>query len=328
MKKILICFLIVLTLSSCKSSAVVEATETVVPVVTHEVRPTRTHTPTLPPPTIVLTEEIPNSDNDKLSDEQENNFGTSPLINDTDRDWLWDDVEVSVFGTDPKSPDTDGDSFADGFEVLIFGTNPLVADEDNDDDLVPNQTEERRGTDLSRDDTDNDTVSDFTEMMYGTDPLVNDTDADQVSDLAEINKLRNGEQVDPLFADFDLDKDGLSEWLNIPRTRCSSRNVDTDGDGVCDDYELLLGLDPANPDTDGDGFSDGWEFLMMSIWNFPLGIRTHPLVWNADYDGDTIPDSIELVFNLSVADPDVDGDGKTDGEELFKLFTDPVIPDS
>ena len=38
-------------------------------------------------------------------------------------------------------------------------------------------------------------------------------------------------------------------------------NVDSDGDGVIDAWEGLLGTDPHNPDTDGDGASDGEEIL-------------------------------------------------------------------
>ena len=34
---------------------------------------------------------------------------------------------------------------------------------------------------------------------------------------------------------------------------------DTDGDGLKDEEELLLGTDPHNWDTDGDGLSDGDE---------------------------------------------------------------------
>ena len=38
-----------------------------------------------------------------------------------------------------------------------------------------------------------------------------------------------------------------------------SQNIDTDGDGLRDWEEELLGTDPNNPDTDGDGFLDGEE---------------------------------------------------------------------
>lgn len=35
--------------------------------------------------------------------------------------------------------------------------------------------------------------------------------------------------------------------------------VDSDGDGLSDAQEIIIGTDPFNPDTDGDGFSDGVE---------------------------------------------------------------------
>ena len=35
--------------------------------------------------------------------------------------------------------------------------------------------------------------------------------------------------------------------------------VDSDGDGMDDEYEIFRGTDPYNRDTDGDGFSDGDE---------------------------------------------------------------------
>lgn len=86
--------------------------------------------------------------------------------------------------------------------------------------------------------------------------------------------------------------------------------VDSDGDGIPDDAELLLGLDPHNPvdaqedfdrdnltnlqefslgtdirnaDTDGDGLSDSSEINTTN---------TNPLL--ADTDGDLIPDGIEI----------------------------------
>lgn len=38
--------------------------------------------------------------------------------------------------------------------------------------------------------------------------------------------------------------------------------LDSDGDGLPDSVELLIGTDPNNPDTDGDGISDGDEYYL------------------------------------------------------------------
>jgi len=94
--------------------------------------------------------------------------------------------------------------------------------------------------------------------------------------------------------------------------------TDTDGDGIPDDAELGLGLDPANPvdaledfdrdnltnaqefargtnlrdsDTDDDGLNDGAEVNQY---------LTNPLV--ADTDGDGVPDGVEVQTNTSPLD--------------------------
>ncbi|MDG6226217.1 MAG: hypothetical protein QCI82_12000, partial [Candidatus Thermoplasmatota archaeon] len=56
---------------------------------------------------------------------------------------------------------------------------------------------------------------------------------------------------------------------------------DTDGDGILDWYEALIGTDPFNPDTDGDGLSDPQE----------LQRGLDPNDW--DTDNDLLIDGVE-----------------------------------
>jgi hypothetical protein len=43
---------------------------------------------------------------------------------------------------------------------------------------------------------------------------------------------------------------------NVPQQTQISGSTDTDGDGIPDTAEKVLGTDPLNPDTDGDGIND------------------------------------------------------------------------
>jgi hypothetical protein len=76
--------------------------------------------------------------------------------------------------------------------------------------------------------------------------------------------------------------------------RIYNRNgLDSDHDGVPDDLEAVLGLDPHNPDTDGDGVGDGDE----------------------DFDGDGLLNKGEVVVGLDPTNTDTDGNGIGDGNE-------------
>lgn len=91
---------------------------------------------------------------------------------------------------------------------------------------------------LAEPDRDNDGLTDQQEMGYRTDLDSSDTDGDGFSDGDEV---LNG--FSPLLKEKAL------------------REVDSDGDGAWDDWEMALGTNLFEKDTDGDGFSDGQEIM-------------------------------------------------------------------
>jgi len=109
--------------------------------------------------------------------------------------------------------------------------------------------------------------------------------------------------------------------------------LDTDGDGLTDDFEKLFGTDLKVADTDSDGLSDAFETATA---------HTDPL--SADTDSDGLSDSLEVAQG---SDPgrapvpdavaaagfggldtlDTDADGLSDGFER-RLGSDPTLADT
>lgn len=93
---------------------------------------------------------------------------------------------------------------------------------------------------------------------------------------------------------------------------------DSDGDGLSDAEEALLGTDPGVPDTDRDGLADGEELM----------VGTDPLLSDTDEDG--IPDGDEDRLLTDPVLADTDGDGIADGldPDIVADLVQPLPPEA
>ena len=89
--------------------------------------------------------------------------------------------------------------------------------------------------------------------------------------------------------------DGISETTH--KWRLKVIDPDSDGDGLSDSIERIIGTDPHSIDTDSDGLSDFEEVL----------IGTNPFKKDTDSDGFTDGEEVALGTNPLLSDTDGDG---------------------
>ena len=286
---------------------------------------------------------------------------TDPLDADSDDDQMDDALEFlgyqnlsGVTCLDPNNPDTDADGLWDG-----FGGGQPVAQQyggstdpgrqgyatwygyDGMDDMIAT------ADDQPGENPNLDAAVDLNE----TDACQADTDADGVSDGIEYNSYEvptyarvspNWDSSARLRDDTDIDGDAARPARDVdsdgdllcdgPATAagCTGGNTDANGDGYWDGMNLssLIGedvhlhgtvdadeTDPMNPDSDGDNVSDGIEVRWYETFDCATWQYTDPLNvthWDCDGDG---------VRNARDADSDNDGlwdgwDANGDGEDL------------
>ncbi len=273
---------------------------------------------------------------------------------DTDGDGLTD-AQEATFGTDPNNPDTDGDGLGDEVEVWADddgdGKNNALesryADADGDD--TPDQFDADDADACVPDiwawacDTDNDGLTSEQEVFdFFTDPDDADTDGDGVidGDEAFVDSDGDGWNDARESSVADLDGDGYADqydpdnwWPCVPSLLADV--CDQDGDGLTRAQELAYGTDPTNPDTDGDGEPDGAEAhldtdgdgindaLESSIIDSDgdgIADEFDPATGTCetcDVDGDGLTTAQEAAFGTDPNNPDTDGDGLLDGEEVW-----------
>ena len=89
-------------------------------------------------------------------------------------------------------------------------------------------------------------------------------------------------------------------------------SMDSDGDGLQDGREVLLGTSLVKRDTDGDGMTDDWEVRNGLDPNSASGDEGA----FGDPDGDGLPNIDEYQNDCDPLDSDTDGDGVDDGTEV------------
>jgi len=278
-------------------------------------------------------------DGDGLSDDEENEIGTNPLVPDTDGDFYCDGpiVVAGCAGSDDAFPlddsewlDTDGDG---------IGNN---ADTDDDGDSYDDIWENDNGYDpldgcdpnlnSSTCDQDKDGLNNGEEIIIGTNETNPDTDGDGFcdGDKGVEGICVAGPDDFPLdpAAHLDTDGDGMPDTLNGTSTSEPAliEDLDDDNDGLSDLDEIANGTDSLKQDSDGDGYCDGH----VSITNVCDATDAFPIdatEWvdtdgdgtgnNADTDDDNdgLDDATEASSDPATnsTNPDTDGDGYCDG---------------
>lgn len=133
------------------------------------------------------------------------------------------------------------------------------------------------------------------------------------------------------FGDDNTDKTGDDQQSN--------QSADTDGDGIPDELENKLGVNPDSKDTDGDGDTDLQEILngtnpkdpnsnlhSLEMINSNTSNTNSPKP-STDTDGDGIPDTLEGTLGINPDSKDTDGDGDSDLQEVMN-GTNPRDPNS
>jgi|GEM_PF-2039762 len=119
---------------------------------------------------------------------------------------------------------------------------------------------------------------------------------------------------EPVTINIPPDAKNFEELLFGISPLASGENIDTDGDGISDSKEAVLGTDPKKIDTDGDGYKDADE--IKNGYN-PTGTGRLPLI---DTDKDGLLDAQEVFYSTQPNNPDTDGDGYKDGDEVKKGY--------
>ncbi|MDD3276226.1 MAG: lectin-like protein [Kiritimatiellales bacterium] len=234
---------------------------------------------------------------------------------------------------DPLNPDSDGDGLLDGEEIKTYHSSPFVSDTDGDGLTDPEEA--AAGTSPVLADTDADGLTDVEELAGSTDPVNPDTDGDGLKDGLESRYILVGRYVTWAEAKADAELRG---------GHLAALETEEEYNDVVKRFGITVVKGTYTPWL---GASDEEE---EGVWKWNTGEPFTYTVWsngqpsngndedylqfwpNAQW-GDRSPDFrsgylIEFDQALDPLNPDTDGDGLSDGDEVLVYFTNPFAMDT
>jgi Calx-beta domain/Bacterial TSP3 repeat/Outer membrane protein beta-barrel domain len=227
-----------------------------------------------------------------------------------------DPASASVaISDDDAARDHDGDGLPSGDECPDIGQcrdtdgdgAPDYQDPDDDNDGVPTADENPPSQD-----TDGDGIPDYLDPVNDDDGGGGGGGGDVDSDEDGLTDAREAELgTDP--NDPDTDNDGFSDGDEVtagtdPLDAQSFPDGDADGDLVPDEVEASDGTDPNDPrsflDTDGGGTANYVETFAYFAQGIDITNPRDPRDDHRDFDGDGLPDRLELSLTASPASSD------------------------
>ncbi len=208
-------------------------------------------------------------------------------------------------------------------EIITLTSHGYVTiKETNDYGIAPWISDLGSPTHGPNDDSDKDGLYNHEEIFIGSNLNNNDTDGDTIIDGMEVNQY----VLNPLVPDLDADIDGdtISNIDEVDTYLTNPLNPDTDFDGLTDGEELFIYFtSPFTSDTDNDGIPDKYEIDHPSILD-----PNNPDDAQEDPDNDGLRNVHEASYGTDPLNPDSDFDGLSDGDEVYKYYTNPLIADA
>jgi hypothetical protein len=279
-------------------------------------------------------------DADNYADALEGARGLDPSNADTDADGVADGDEITLYGTEPTLADTDGDGILDGEELFGIMTDPLVWNDPSADASTQSTAQESTSAPAQSFEQKSEVVSlgqESSENLTATNGDAAALGPTGAAEAAPGNVTRGGV---PVSGATLLGPDGKYSVTEIAPPSVSVSGTTSAPPVIEPAPGTVLAPEPvvetvettapvaadtaaAEPvganatDADADNYDDAAE----------LEAGLDPA--NPDTDGDGVADGDEVTIYLT--DPftlDSDGDGLADGEELFGLLTDPLVWDT